>query len=162
MDSLPLKGQCWGCMVGAESLGEPERRWESCGGEGPCAQETPNSGEKVLFQVRGSHSDTTLSMPLGPQPQPAWGLPSWASTASPSKHTMTFYIIATSSREERGSIPSAPPPRLQTHCAGFIFSKKRAFPLQHALCGKLCFLLTSGTNSVWHVWRGCSPEPLPC
>lgn len=66
-------------------------------------------------------------------------------------------------RGERLRVPSAPAPRLQTHCAALIFSKKRAFPLQHAFCGKLCFLLTSGTDSVWHVWRDCSPfEPLPC
>lgn len=63
---------------------------------------------------------------------------------------------------QRGDIPVAPPPRLQKCSAALVFSKKRAFPLQHALCGKLCFLLTSGTNSVWPAWRDCSPaEPLP-
>lgn len=37
--------------------------------------------------------------------------------------------------------------------AALLSPEQRASPGQHALCGKRCFLLTPGTNSVWHVER---------
>lgn len=102
-----------------------------------------------------------LVVPQSPSSDPSALLVGLPRTAPPNKHAVTFSRTVTSSREDRGHIPSAP--RLQMHRAALIFSKKQAFPMQHALCGQPCFLLTSGTNSVWHVWRDCSPfEPLPC
>lgn len=140
-------------------LGEPERGW---GGARHTGAPRQWRGKAPLL-IRGSNSEATLGRAPQPPSSDPSALPSRASMAPLSKHAVTFFRTVTSSREERGHIPSAPGPRLQTHCAALIFSKKRAFPLQHALCGKLRFLLTSGTNSVWHVWRDCSPfEPLPC
>lgn len=104
-----------------------------------------------------------MVVPQSPSSDPSTLLVGLPRTAPPNKPAVTFSRTVTSSREDRGHVPSAPAPRLQMHCAALIFSKKQAFPMQHALCGQLCFLLTSGTNSVQRVWGDCSPyEPLPC
>lgn len=136
-------------------LGEPKR-----GQGGTWYTGVPGQPGRRPFPI--SNTSPPLVMPQSPSSDPS-ALPSRASTAPPNKHAATFSRTVTSSREDRGHIPSAPTLRLQMNCAAPIFFEKRAFPTQHALCGKPCFLLTSGTNSIWHVWRDCSPfEPLPC
>lgn len=104
-----------------------------------------------------------LVMPQSSSSDPST-LPSWASMHGPSEQTCGD-LFQNCNLFQRGQRPHslAPAHRLQMHCTALIFSKTRAFPMQHTLCGKPCFLLTSGTNSVWHVWRDCFPfEPLPC
>lgn len=120
-------------------------------------------------QTAGCRQGTSPSQSRRP-PGPAWpshqsGSGRRALPGFPSRHAMLgcFYITAASSREGRGHVALGGPPSLQRHCAALVLSKQWALPLQQAFCGELCFLPTSGTKSVWHVGRDCSPfEPLPC
>lgn len=64
------------------------------------------------------------------------------------------------SRRGRGRSRS-PAPETSKGLAALTFSKKTGFSTATCFMWQT-LLLTSGTNRIWHVWRGRSPcEPLP-